>query len=103
MSERRFELREGAVLVGTLYEYSLDFPWVLCRFEPTPSFGDLEALFAEEMSLLKAEKWHESQVVYNKIERRVKLINPDDPSMIEAFVLHIDGKEAWFRYRKKRT
>jgi hypothetical protein len=102
MSERIFELREGGVLVGTLYEYSLDFPWVLCRFEPTPSFAGLEALFAEEMSLLRAEKWHESQLVYMEIERRVKLIYPDDPSMIAAFVLHIDGDQAWFRYRKKR-
>ena len=102
MSERTFELREGDVLVGTLYEYSLDFPWVLCRFEPTPAFADLENLFAEETSLLKAEKWEESQTVYNEIERRVKLINPDDPSMIEAFVLHIDGDEAWFRYRRKK-
>lgn len=73
----------------------------MCRFEPTEAFGELEALFAEEMSLLKAEKWDESQLVYNEIERRVKLINPDDPSMIAGFVLHIDGNDAWFRYQKK--
>lgn len=101
MSESKFELWEGDVLVGNLYEYSLDFPWVLCRFEPTDTFGDLRELFDREMSLLKAEKWDESQSVYNEIERRVKLIDPGDPSMIESFVLHIDGNEAWFRYRKK--
>lgn len=103
MNERRFELRAGDVLLGTLHEYSLDFPYVLCTFEPTPAFAELEPLFAEEMALLKAEKWEESQTVYNEIERRVKLIDPDDPSMIESFVLHIDGTEAWFRYRKKKA
>ena len=102
MSDRIYELREGDVLVGRLHEYSLDFPWVLCKFEPTAEFGDLKELFAEEMSLLKAENWHESQQVYFEIERRVKLIYPEDPSMIESFVLHIDGNEAWFRYRKKK-
>ncbi|MBW8481916.1 hypothetical protein [Actinomadura parmotrematis] len=43
--EVAWQVRQGDVLVGTLYRVDVDFPWTHCRFEPGPGWEPLRPIF----------------------------------------------------------
>ncbi|MGI5325094.1 hypothetical protein [Actinomadura nitritigenes] len=40
-----WRVKQGASLVGTLFEVGSDFPWILCRFEPGPGWEAVRPWF----------------------------------------------------------
>ena len=76
-----------------------DFPWLSGRFRDGPAYGAVHDLFARELVLAEgddAERGKRWEAAYAEIERRVRLVSPDGP--VAAFLLHIRGDRAWFRW-----
>lgn len=94
-----FNLMRGNELLGVLRSYEVDFPWMHCKFESTNEFEIIRPLFETELIVLESEdieKWEES---YKPIEElNLILLDTDKSEIIENFLLHIQGDEAWFRF-----
>ncbi|MET9827252.1 hypothetical protein ABZ038_37660 [Streptomyces sp. NPDC006349] len=85
--------------IGEILIDDADFPWLSGRFRAGPAYGALHDLFARELALAEGDdaergKWWEA--AYAEIERRVRLVSPD--GSVAAFLLHIRGDRAWFRW-----
>jgi hypothetical protein len=94
-------LKKGDKLLGVLRSYSIDFPWLLCKFEPTDAFVEIEPLFQEELKILNTDNFNDEawESVYSQIEAfGVRLVNINKVEDISDFMLHIQGDEAWCRY-----
>jgi hypothetical protein len=96
-------LQHNDLILGDLFPYDWDFPWVYCKFTPTPAFAPYRALFDEE-ALLSDEadsddKWQAWEQLYNEIDALGLQLIPQtaDDKRVFNFLLHIDGGEAWFR------
>ncbi|MET9731160.1 hypothetical protein ABZZ79_10990 [Streptomyces sp. NPDC006458] len=89
----------GTELVGDIVIDDADFPWLSGRFEPGPAYDGVRELFARELALvsvegdLDVEAW---EAAYDEILRLVSLESPRGP--VPAFLLHIEGDAAWFRW-----
>lgn len=89
----------GGADIGEILIDEADFPWLSGRFRAGPAFGAVEDLFARELALAEGDdaahrsRWEATQA---EIERTVRLISPDGP--VAAFLLHIRGDRAWFRW-----
>jgi hypothetical protein len=98
---KEWRLKRGNVVLGTLSELSIDQPFGVYRFEPTPDFEGVRPLFDEELRLLNTRRstsreWEEAS---ERIEGLgLTLVSPDEAQIIDDFLLHIDGDRAWFRY-----
>jgi hypothetical protein len=99
---RYLELKRGNVRLGTLQVIDLDQPWFVCEFVSTPDFEDVKPLFDEELALLEEsdtfdiEAWEKA---YSRIDDLgLQLVPTDSAAPISEFLLHIDGREARFRY-----
>jgi hypothetical protein len=94
-----FQLKRGEELLGVLRPCGNDFPWVMCSFEPTESFAEVEPLFEEELRLLDAEEMEAWERAYGRVTSLgLRLIDEESGKQIGEFLLHIRGDEAWFRY-----
>jgi hypothetical protein len=76
-----------------------DFPWLNATVRATPAFGEVRPLFAEELRLLgrldeDPEAW---EAAYDRVRLEVSLVRPDGFAVPE-FLLHVDGKDAWWRW-----
>ena len=92
-------LKRRDELLGVLRSLDTDFPWVNCIFEPTTSFDEVRPLFDEELKLLDADQMEEWETAYERINAlKLQLIATKDDKDVGEFLLHIRGKEAWFRY-----
>lgn len=94
-----WELHKDQVLLGTLEQYDLDWPWLMCRFHATPEFEEYRSLFAEEVRLLDAsgdsETW---ELAYQKIDDlQLTLHSKGQGQAYKAFLIHIKNDAAWFR------
>jgi hypothetical protein len=90
-------VQDGAVL-GTLRWTHSDFPFDYCRFEPASAFSAVAPLFAASLQALEADDISRFEQAYARIEALgLALISPDGDERIDAFLLNIDGDEAWFR------
>ena len=95
----KLQLKRGNELLGILYSYGNDFPWVNCNFEPTGSFGEVKPLFEEELKLLDAEDMDAWEIFYKQIDALgLRLVDEEDVNNISEFLLHIQGDKAWFRF-----
>jgi hypothetical protein len=101
------KLMRGDVQLGVLTLYDLDQPWFYCHFEPEPAFEQVRPLFAAEQELLNDDSGTDFDEdadedawvrAYQDIQRLGLLLIPDVGEVIDDFLLHIDGTEAWFRY-----
>ncbi|MFI7013786.1 hypothetical protein [Streptomyces sp. NPDC050164] len=91
--------QEADGAVGEILIEAADFPWLSGRFTPGPAFDSVRDLFAQELALARQDHdrlWEAWERVYAEIIRRVSLSSPDGP--VPAFLLHIEGDEAWFRW-----
>ncbi|AKJ15176.1 hypothetical protein ABB07_35490 [Streptomyces incarnatus] len=91
----------GQEAVGDILVDEADFPWLSGAFTAGPGFAAVRDLFAGELALLERadddeQGWEEWERAYDDIARRVSLSSPDGP--VPAFLLHIEGDRAWFRW-----
>jgi hypothetical protein len=99
-SQPVWRLVRGETLVGEIHITGGDFPWLNGRFAPTDAFGDVQALFEEELALVDPEgeidvdAW---ESVYQQITDALTLLEPNGTPVAE-FLLHISGEDAWFRW-----
>lgn len=93
------QLKRGEELLGILRAYDNDFPWVKCKFEPTPSFKAFEPLFEAELKLLNADETEAWEDAYDRIiGLGLQLLDVERGKVISEFILHIEDSEAWFRF-----
>jgi hypothetical protein len=103
MSQSRWELRKGDVLLGTLVSYEWDFPWINCNFTPTDAFAAYRPLFDEAQRLFDAtidksdDAWDTWDTFYEQVVEGMRLAPMGDSERIKEFLLHIEGDAAWFR------
>ena len=94
-----FQLKRGEELLGVLRSCGSDFPWVVCSFEPTKSFAEVEPLFEVELRLLDADEMEAWESAYGRITSLgLRLIDEEGGEEVGEFLLHIRGNEAWVRY-----
>lgn len=91
-------LIQDKVVLGTLCWTHSDFPFDYCRFEPSPAFSAVAPLFAAFLQALKAGDLSQFERASQRIEALgLALVSPDGDERIDAFLLNIDGDQAWFR------
>jgi hypothetical protein len=94
---------EGALL-GTLKLDQLDFPWVYCHFQPTPTFEDVKTRFDAEMNVASTdikewEAWYDENIRILDLH----LIDAASNQDVNFSILHIQGGIAWFRPSSRRN
>jgi hypothetical protein len=89
---------EGQTVLGVLTVTDVDQPFILCSFQPTEEFEHHRSLFEERLRLVENEDWSAFEAVDEQI-RRLGLVlkRMNDGAEIDEFLLHVRGKEAWFR------
>jgi hypothetical protein len=99
----RWELREGASVLGVITIDEQDFPWLSGRFAAEPGFARWAAVFAESSRLLDEladvddpAGWARWEALYDRISSALTLVAPSEP--VSDFLLHVDGSEASFRW-----
>lgn len=76
-----------------------DFPWLNATLAPAPAFESWRPVFDDERRALDRidndpEAW---EAAYDIIGSALTLRDPDGND-VEAFLLHIDGDAAWWRW-----
>ena len=96
LERQTWEFTKDTILLGLLYPYKTDWPWIFCRFNSTPNFSQYEHLFSQELRLLNeyggTDEWEEA---YKLISDQVFTLKLKE-EIIRKFILHIEGTEAWF-------
>jgi len=98
-----WQLWQGDILLGTLVLTHLDQPFVYASFEATEAFEDVRGLFDEELRLLEdattdvlMDAWGEAYDRVDSLGLSLKSLDGAEP--ITQLLLHIRGRDAWFRY-----
>jgi hypothetical protein len=94
-----WQLASSDRTIALLVVTGSDFPWLHSRVEPQDGFDDVRPIFEDELRLLddlddQIPAW---EAMYQQIRRTVSLIKPDGRAVPE-FLLHIDGREARWRW-----
>jgi hypothetical protein len=92
--------RDDGRLLADLVVTGGDFPWLNARVDPREAFEEVRPLFADEVRLLdgvdeNVESWERA---YEAVRSAVTLRYPDGREVPE-FLLHIDGNQAWWRWK----
>ncbi|MFN7971779.1 MAG: hypothetical protein U0166_05450 [Acidobacteriota bacterium] len=74
-------------------------PWLHGRYETTPAFEEVRALFERELALMEADDWGAWDEVWAQIEAPGLVLRYADgrPDAL-GLVIHFDGSEAWWRH-----
>jgi len=100
------ELVRGDAVLGTIEVNpgERDFPWHSGAFHPSEAFEPVRELFDEELRLLQANKsddsaqWDDWESVHAELhDPGLRLRSPDRSYEADEILIHIDGKEAWWR------
>lgn len=97
---KRWLLKSGDTLIGSIDVTGSDQPWLTGDFYPESGFAEFSDLFSQELALVEGNlddeiaRWEE---VYRRITDRLRLLKPDGTEVPE-YLLHIRGDHAWFRY-----
>jgi hypothetical protein len=98
-AEPLWQVRRGEEVVAELVVTGGDFPWLNALLRPAPGFEQVRPLFQEELRALERidhpGAW---ETAYENIRGAVTLDYPDGRPVPE-FPLHIDGQDAWWRWR----
>lgn len=117
MDKQLILLMQGDTLLGEMYRYDSDFPWIYCHFHPTPAFEPLRPLFQAELDAFKAEvqeakekKEAKDIADWEKAYERIlalqlRILNENGKSYLwrpEGYedlppLIHIEEDKAWFR------
>jgi hypothetical protein len=92
------QLKQDDVLLGKLEVSELDFPWIICKFQPTEDFVRVKSLFDEELQLVNDADSEWEQAYEKILALDLQLIDVRSKSIIVDFLLHIEDDTAWFRY-----
>ena len=91
-------VRDG-VLLGTLARTGSDQPWWLGDFDAAPGFESFRPVFERERELLEADDdldaWGRA---WDELSAGMVLEPLDGREPITEFLLHIDGRQASWRY-----
>lgn len=97
-----WRLCRGAETLGEITITEADFPWLTGRFTPRPAFAEVKPLFDAELALIEVDKDVEAwERAYSRISTTMTLLPP--VGAVSAFLLHIRGDEAWFRWTGANT
>ena len=99
-----FTLQHGETILGTLQTREREYPWTRCNFAATPDFEVFRGLFETELRLLRrppgryvdTAAWEQAYAQVDALGLRI--VPADGGEVIDDFLLHIDGPEAWLRY-----
>jgi hypothetical protein len=98
---RTFYLKEGEKVLGQILVEGADQPWFLGTFKPTPAFEAYRPLFAREQELVTDDsedcqkEWENLQEINFSL---LLLEEVETGEKIENMLLHVQGKNTWFRY-----
>jgi hypothetical protein len=94
-----WQLVDGEGLVAELVVTDDDFPWLSAEVRATERFERIRPLFEDELRW--ADRPDEDlagwEAAYARIRQAVRLLAPDGRPVPE-FLLHIDGRDAWWRW-----
>jgi hypothetical protein len=97
-------LVRGDDVLAELHVTEKDFPWLRARLVPTRGFASVAPLFAAELRALAeldATESPEAEAAWEhactQIRSQTTLTDPDGRAVPE-FLLHIDGRDAWWRW-----
>ena len=96
---RVWRLVDEQGLLAALVVTGGDFPWLNAEVRATRQFERVRPLFEEELRRLDhldedPASW---EAAYDRIRQAVRLLAPDGRPVPE-FLLHIDGRDAWWRW-----
>ncbi len=103
---RTLELVRGYTLLGTIdvKPKEADQPWYSGAFHPLAEFEAVRGLFELELRLLQGNtsddpaQWDEWEAVHAELhEPGMRLQSADKSYAADEILIHIDGKEAWWR------
>ncbi|MEE9912108.1 MAG: hypothetical protein K4571_10330 [Deltaproteobacteria bacterium] len=96
----KYNLIRGTKILGIITHDVDDFPWHRGTFQATEDFEDVKQLFEEELELielndLNSDKWDN---IWSEIKKPgLHLVALEQNKVINTFLIHINGKEAWWR------
>lgn len=103
---RTLELVRGYDIIGTIEVNPAgeDPPWHSGAFHPTAKFEDVRGLFEQELRMLRANtsddaaQWDDWEAVNSELhDPGLRLQSSDKSYVADEILIHIDGKEAWWR------
>ena len=92
-----WKLYAGDELVADLVVTGLDDPWLIARVEAGPGLERHRQLFEAELAAAKDEDQDLVDPRLSELRRALRLSKPDG-TVVAAFLLHVDGDEAWWRW-----
>jgi hypothetical protein len=103
---KTLRLVRGGVVLGTIDVKPADpqSPWRTGAFKPSAEFEPVRELFEHELRVLRAnttddpEQWDEWEAVHAELHDPGMRLESEDRSFVaDEILIHIDGKEAWWR------
>jgi hypothetical protein len=89
-----WKLHAGEELVAELVVTGLDDPWLIARVDARPGLERFRPLFEAE---LQGEDGDIAGPHISQLRRELRLSKPNG-AVVVAFMLHVDGDEAWWRW-----
>lgn len=95
-----FHLKQREHLLGVVHILDLwDMFWFRVRFEPTEHFADVDPFFQKAINALDYDGPGDVDEIWEEIiSHGVRLVRTDDDTVIDSFMLHIDGEHSRLRY-----
>ena len=94
-----YRVVRNGMLLGTLTRTGSDMPWWEGDFAPAPGFDSVRPMFDRERELLDSDDdmdaWGRA---WEELAVGMVLVPLDGRPPITEFLLHINGREAWWRY-----
>jgi hypothetical protein len=93
-----YRVYRGKVFLGSLTRTATDMPWYEGTFDATRAFEAIRPLFDREHELLYADRMDEWSEAWMKLAKGLRLEPADGSPAITAFLLHIVGRQAHWRF-----
>jgi hypothetical protein len=95
-----FHLKKHEQLLGFVHVTGVwEMFWFKVRFEPTEAFASVEPLFNRAIQALDYDEPGDVDEIWDEIiSGGVVLVRSDDNTVIDCFMLHLDGEHSRLRY-----
>lgn len=97
MTEEIWKLYASEEPVADLAVKDRDFPWITAELRPEPGFERFRPLFDELHAATDDERWDDFEATLRRISADLRMTDGDGREIV-AFLLQIQGAEAWRRY-----